>query len=252
MFNENLDVLQSLTKVMLAYKKSQALIRPHLFLTGASGSGKTYTINALCKENNIRMITINASQITREGVSGNSLSKALVGIKESVNSPTICFVDEFDKIFLNTGMQDNSSVQDEFLTILESNTTQVFGSYGKYDTINVSKVLFVFAGAFNNEIVDLDYLTNVGLRREFLGRVSLVFNMNQLSLDSMRLMLEHSPLLHEYQKIFPDQYALGNLMVRLEQCYDSNEIGVRLVSKLIHEYFLQGENLNLIEIVEDK
>ena len=35
--------------------------------------------------------------------------------------------------------------------LLESDTTSVFGDYGKYISVPIDNVLFVFAGAFNNE-----------------------------------------------------------------------------------------------------
>ena len=71
----------------------------------------------------------------------------------------VVFVDEFDKLFISTN--SNSSVaneitvgvQNEFLKVLESPSTAVYGDYGKYIDVDISKVLFVFAGAFNNEFV---------------------------------------------------------------------------------------------------
>ena len=67
------------------------------------------------------------------------------------------FVDEFDKLFISGNSNSSLAnevtvgVQNEFLKVLESPTTSVYGDYGKYYEVDISRVLFVFAGAFNNE-----------------------------------------------------------------------------------------------------
>ena len=43
---------------------------------------------------------INGAQLTKEGTSGNSLSKALTPLLEMSEKLVICFVDEFDKLFI--------------------------------------------------------------------------------------------------------------------------------------------------------
>ena len=70
------------------------------------------------------MLEINAAQLTKEGTSGNSLSKALSPIMMlPANQLTIVFVDEFDKLFINGNMNSSLAnevtvgVQNEFLTV---------------------------------------------------------------------------------------------------------------------------------------
>ena len=46
------------------------------------------------------MIEINGAQLTKEGTSGNSLSKALALIKNFEQNLVLVFVDEFDKLFI--------------------------------------------------------------------------------------------------------------------------------------------------------
>lgn len=72
------DVLQTeIGKILEIFKVSDCNIRPHFILTGDSGSGKSFIIKVLTQKYELGFLEINAAQLTKEGVSGNSLSKAL-------------------------------------------------------------------------------------------------------------------------------------------------------------------------------
>ena len=132
---EQEQVAGILNRVLSAYVKSEGVIRPHFILAGESGTGKSHLIKTLTKEHKIPYLEINAAGLTKEGVSGNSLSKALTPLGNMDPSKAlVIFVDEFDKLFTN-GASDNThealaGVQNEFLTMLESETASVFGGYG--------------------------------------------------------------------------------------------------------------------------
>ena len=193
-------------KVFEIFKGSNARIRPHFILTGPSGSGKTYTVAKICEELQINHIEINAAQLTKEGTSGNSLSKALGAIGEQpVDKPLVCFVDEFDKLFISGNQNSDlahettNGVQNEFLKVLESEKTAVYGAYAKYIDIPINHVLFVFAGAFNGEEdIGLDRLRELGMKTEFLGRVGLVFNTDKVPLEDLLKSMRESELLAMY------------------------------------------------------
>ena len=84
--------ISEMKRIMMIFKNSQAVIRPHFILTGPSGSGKSNSIQVLCEDLEIPFIEINAAQLTKEGTAGNSLSKALSVLSSSSGKPTICFV----------------------------------------------------------------------------------------------------------------------------------------------------------------
>ena len=156
-------------------------------------------------------MSINAAQLTKEGTSGNSLSKALSPIAELKGVITVVFVDEFDKLFISDNSNSSLAnevtlgVQNEFLKVLESPTTAVYGNYGHYVNIDISKCLFVFAGAFNNEEnMSLDKLRTFGVKTEFLGRVGLVYSTDKLLLSDLYEILENSELLKYYLELFDD------------------------------------------------
>ena len=105
------QVVKEIGKILDIFIASDAKIRPHFIITGASGSGKSHTIKSLCKQKNVDMIEINAAQITKEGTSGNSLSKALSPIMNYKSRNIVVFVDEFDKLFISGN--SNSSLANE-------------------------------------------------------------------------------------------------------------------------------------------
>lgn len=247
-------LIKEVNKIFEIFAASNCLIRPHFILTGESGSGKSFTINNLTKEHKLGFLEINAAQLTKEGTSGNSLSKCLSPLLSMGGKPTVVFVDEFDKLFVSSNSNDSSAhesttgVQNEFLKLLESDVTQVFGDYGKYVTAPIKNVLFIFAGAFNGEEdIDLDRLREIGLKTEFLGRVGLIYNTKPLTLDSMFSIIEKSVLLHDYFNLYKDidkDKVINDVKHYIEQNYEMNTLGARMINTLIHQYFVKGGKLS--------
>lgn len=252
------DLVKEVNKILTIFEASEGEIKPHFILTGPSGSGKTFIINTLAIEHKIKFVEINAAQITKEGTSGNSLSKALSPMLNTVGQ-TIIFVDEFDKLFISGNSNDSAAhesttgVQNEFLKLLESRTTQVFGDYGKYVTVSLEKVLFIFAGAFNGEEdMSLDRLREIGLKTEFLGRVGLVYNTDPLSLENLYAIVDNSDLLSKYCKLFDEDFEKVALYIKgyVKKFYENNTLGARMINTLIQQYFIKGGVLNLEDAKE--
>jgi len=255
---EQVKTIDSMEKIIRIFKTSEGEIRPHFILTGESGSGKSYTIKNLAEELEMSYVEINAAQLTKEGTSGNSLSKALAPLQQLEARPTICFVDEFDKLFISGNSNSNlahettNGVQNEFLKVLESDTASVFGDYGKYLEISMKNVLFVFAGAFNGETdIDIDKLRDFGIKTEFLGRVGLVYNLEKLKLSSLLNILEKSELLHMYGDLFPDiklSDVIDTISKIITKVYENNTLGARLINTFIHQYFINDGIIELKNI----
>lgn len=250
--------LDKIRRVLEIFKASKANIRPHFTVVGPSGSGKTHTLRTLCELLDLEYMEVNAAQLTKEGTSGNSLSKALSPILNKTGKLIVCFVDEFDKLFISGN--NNSSiahettlgVQNEFLKVLESNHASVYGDYGKYVNVPVDKVLFVFAGAFNGEEnITLDRMRDFGVKTEFLGRVGLIFNLKKLSLDELISILEESGLLASYLALFPEvarAKVVEEISRHIETNYENNTIGARIIATLIHAYFINDGKLTAEEV----
>ena len=243
------QTIDAIRRVLKIFETSEAEIRPHFIVTGPSGSGKSHTIQCLAEEMDINYFDINAAGLTKEGTAGNSLSKALTPLLQSGGQPTICFVDEFDKLFIsgNTNSalahETTNGVQNEFLKVLEGSAS-VFGDYGKYVNVKTDNVLFVFAGAFNGEEnIDLDRLREFGIKTEFLGRVGLAYGLEKVSLPEMEKILVNSKLLSTYLALFTDvkkDDVTTVIMKILADNYEKNTIGVRMINTLIHQYFIEG------------
>lgn len=237
-------------RIFEIFKTSECVIRPHFILTGPSGSGKSCTIKHMTQEHDLGFLEINAAQLTKEGTSGNSLSKALSPLLQIGSKPCVVFVDEFDKLFISGNSNDSAAhesttgVQNEFLKVLEADTTSVFGDYGKYIAANTKNILFVFAGAFNGEDdITIDRLREIGLKTEFLGRVGLVYNTKPLTLQDLFNILDNSILMTHYCALFNEvdkEKVVYELKAHLQKNYEFNTLGARLINTLINQYFIKG------------
>ncbi len=248
MIAEQEKIQKSIEKIITIFKASQGAARPHFILTGPSGSGKSHIVQSIAGMSGLNYFEINAAQLTKEGTAGNSLSKALAPLSTMSQDLVICFVDEFDKLFIsgNTNSdlahETTNGVQNEFLKVLECKTTSVFGDYGKYLETSVDNVLFIFAGAFNGEDnLTIDRLREFGVKTEFLGRVGLIYNLEKLSIESMYIALQNSSQLESYLQLFPDikrgdvEEAIMNVVV---ERHAKNTLGIRLLNTLLNQYFI--------------
>lgn len=251
------EITKEIRRILDIFIASKGTIRPHFILTGDSGSGKSFTIKTLAKEKDLGFVEINAAQLTKEGTSGNSLSKALCPLANYKDKNTIVFVDEFDKLFISGNSNSSIAnevtlgVQNEFLKVLESDTTSIYGDYGKYINIDIRKTLFVFAGAFNNEEnLTLDKLRNFGVKTEFLGRVGLLYNTNKLTLDDLYTILDNSELLKQYLNLFENvdrSECIKKIKLFLADNYENNALGARIINTLINQYFIKDGELGIEE-----
>jgi ATP-dependent protease Clp ATPase subunit len=245
-FPQQENVVRKLSHVMRVFAESEAAIRPHFHFTGPSGSGKTYLLGQVAKEYKLPIIEVNAAGITAEGLSGNSLSKALRKLRDHWTNPNIIFVDEFDKLFQRNGEQTEgfrSMVQDEFLTALESKYTSIFTDYGKYEPFRIDNSLFVFAGAYSNQKIDnLMGLKDAGLRTEFIGRVPLVFCTEEVPLDELQKHICNVELYQKYKALYPntkDALAARVIVQMMQTQAEQTPIGIRLLNSVIHQYFMR-------------
>lgn len=250
--NSQSVVKNQLEHIFQVFRSSQGVIRPHSIITGQSGSGKTFSIQQLARAHKIPFIEINGAQLTNEGLSGNSLSKALVPLGNYGDQLNIVFIDEIDKLFLagedSLGSRDTTiRVQNELLKILESDTTDVIGDYGKYKSVSVRNTLFFFAGAFNNEEnLTLNRLRQFGVRNEFIGRVGMLFHINKPTVEELGTALSNSEVFDMYARIYPTvarQQVYDYIMKIIGYYHEQNQLGMRILTTLLHQYYLHQGNI---------
>lgn len=253
-------LIGEIERIFEIFKASDGLVKPHFILTGESGSGKSLTIKTLSDKHELGYIEVNAAQLTKEGTSGNSLSKALSPLIQFGGRLCIVFVDEFDKLFISGNSNDShahestTGVQNEFLKVLEADITTVYGDYGKYVNVSSKNVLFVFAGAFNGEEnITIDRLREIGLKTEFLGRVGLVYNTKPLTLQDLYDIVDKSQLLNTYLALFTNvdrETVTLEIKNYIKKTFKTNTLGARLINTLIHQYFIKGGKLDEKEVKE--
>jgi ATP-dependent protease Clp ATPase subunit len=245
-FPQQERVVRQMSHVIGTFAESEGQIRPHFHLTGPSGSGKSFLINLIAQERRLPFLEVNAAGLTAEGLSGNSLSKALRKLREHWNEPNIIFVDEFDKLFQRNGETTEgfrSMVQDEFLTALEGKYTSIFTDYGKYEPVRIDNSLFIFAGAYSNQKIEtMAALKEVGMRREFVGRVPLVFSTEEVPVSELRKVIPKLDLYQKYKALYPNTHdATASKMIAsvLEKQNRELGIGIRLLNSAVHQHFMR-------------
>jgi ATP-dependent protease Clp ATPase subunit len=247
------EVNINVEKIIDIFVKSDGMIKNHSILTGSSGSGKTFLIEYLANKYELELVKINAAGITKEGVSGNSLTKALTPLSTKQDKLTICFIDEMDKLFVTNNQEtthaSNADVQNEFLYLLENNKATITGDYGKFISINTDKVLYLFSGAFNNEEnITMERLKDFKIRNEFLGRISHVFSLPQVTLENLLKALKESRTLQNYFKLYKTNKEENlkiykELKTIIEKEFKKNTYGFRLIDKTVNNYFLEKHNV---------
>lgn len=242
------QALKVIKKIVDNYVKSAGKIRPHFLVSGSSGSGKSWIIEGIANKYGITTLNINAAQLTREGIAGNSLSKSLEPLKKLQGKPVIVFLDEFDKLFngVNGSSGDErSGVQAEILHNISSGSTQVIADYGKYAEVNTSNVLFVFAGAFmGEENLSPEKLLRMGMFPELLGRVNIHVGLPTIDCEELVKAMRKDELLYRYfdnnQVLDKDdqEEIKDKIAEQIRINHPKNVIGYRMIQRLIHQYFL--------------
>ena len=191
-------------------------------MIGDTGSGKNYSISLLkkflmMKGWNRPFVYCDASQLTAAGFTGASVEDVL---KQYMKEFMRCggqhgfiFLDEIDKIIKkhidSSGENFNDHVQGQLLSMLAGETV-----YG----VDCSKVLIIPAGAFEDlkhlkerrkvkETARIgfgkenikaeqktsirDDLISIGMKRELLGRISTIVQLERLDKDAIRSILLH-------------------------------------------------------------
>lgn len=250
-----------INKVLEVYSVSSQTILPHFIVSGSTGTGKSMLIQQLAQKFHVRCLSLNGAQLTPEGMQGASLSRLLVPLEKMKGKPCIVLLDEFDKVF--SMHDDKAGVQQEILHMLSSGKVDVIGQFGHYNKVDVSKVLFIFAGAFRNETeVTPDFLLDMGMEPELLGRVNLHIHVPNVDRDEIFKAIEVAPLFNDYQKTLElndKEIKAAKISVRnrIEEIWESSVIGYRVIQRTIHQYFLfDGEyppeaNDNMEDIIVD-
>lgn len=180
--------------------------KSNVLIVGPTGTGKTLLAKSLAKIANLPIAIADATSLTQAGYVGEDVENCLLRLIQAADNDVklaekgILFIDEIDKIGRKgesasiTRDVSGEGVQQALLKMIEGSVVNVPASGGRkrpdgvgYIPIDTSNILFICSGAFEgldyeDKISDSD-LTKFGMMPELLGRLPVIAQMNELTLD---------------------------------------------------------------------
>lgn len=127
----------------------------HVLLYGPTGCGKTYLAQCAAKLLDVPFVRVDATTFSETGYKGRDVQEIVFNVLHAAKTRSqaehaVVFVDEFDKLSARGGGDRQAyqrGTQHAFLTMLEGGVVTV---ENKQETaeLDVSSLLFIFAGAF--------------------------------------------------------------------------------------------------------
>ena len=258
-------------------KCSQAKDVPYaknnIFISGPTGCGKTYLCQCLARILKIPFVHADASQYTQTGYSGMNIGNILQPLQALAKNKklplSIVFIDEIDKLREGSERWGVSScnVQAELLRMIESQHFISEDPFShKTDEWDISQVLFVAGGAFENlhakhgdkavgftqgtvfcqKTLSADDYIGYGMLPEFIGRFAYFVQLHPLGKEDLRRILlnPHNGPISQYKKLLHTPAAIRPETVEemVNQAYE-RRLGARglqqQVGRLFQEEFLR-------------
>lgn len=167
LFNHSLRLQQS-----LSFNASKTIFpKSNILLVGPSGSGKTLLARKSAAILDVPFIKIDAASSVKSGIVGSSLTDSFqsyystMGDKDRLEY-AIVLIDEFDKLATNYAY-DRTAIQNELLNIIGENGAVSFEPSRNQPkiTLDCSKMLFIFCGAFQDLTSEKSNNPKIGFNR---------------------------------------------------------------------------------------
>ncbi|MBR2876630.1 MAG: AAA family ATPase [Clostridia bacterium] len=226
---------------------TDALPNTSLLLLARTGCGKSHLIKTLADAASLNVFTIDSSALSPEGYKGTTLSQLFVSAKNSCKNEekfdsSIVIIDEFCKMQFRPNEATNA--QFNLLQVIEGKGISCDIGQSKTSFIDTSKMLFIFAGAFDgleeqiklrikgkssigfvnstalpDENEYLKYATmedikKYGFNSELLGRIGSIHYIPPLTKEDYRLMLQ-SPKASYLEK-YSHLYKLSDVTLTID------------------------------------
>lgn len=187
--------------------------KKNMLIIGPTGVGKTAIFNKIKEILDIPVIIFAVPGLSQAGYRGRDtdeiLKQAFLETEEDLAKAetAIIILDEIDKLAKKgEGELNNTAVQNELLKIIEGCKRYV-ETYNMYDsgfTIDTSKMIFIATGAFQElyekekpaigfnqqpkslKTIDPERLISYGLKRELVGRLPIIIELNSLGKKELK------------------------------------------------------------------
>ncbi len=196
--------------------------KSHILITGPSGTGKTEIVNLIAKRMGVPYFKADATAYTKEGYVGKSVYSMFSGLVQAANGDIekaqngILVIDEIDKK-LSPRKDDVGGIDvlNSLLKIMDRDVIEIEEGHGfqerKY-LFDTSNLTIIFMGAFadlyaskqkeqskfmgfsssedkkekeNKIVITNEDLIKAGMPPEFLGRIPVVTNTEEISLETL-------------------------------------------------------------------
>ena len=269
------EIIDTLVTTIYLNRKYPNLRKNNVLLIGPTGVGKTYICETLAKILNIPIIIFSSAGLSQAGYVGRGTEEILEQILIECNkNPELAknaIVDELDKLAytdIESGSVSTKGVQNELLKIIEGDKRSIrIGGIGQY-TIDTSNIIFIGTGAFSeiyekkhtpkkasigfnsttideetNKITN-DDLVKYGLKRELLGRLPIILELNNLTKENLKDIIINSKE-SELNKIVNLLESLGINCSNIDKLIDiiatdalEKKIGARGLTSTINKVFM--------------
>ena len=241
------EAIKKIVTCIWASYNFRNLTKKQMLLVGATGVGKTAIFEKLSKILNVPVVIFSVPGLSQAGYVGRSTDEILKQIYFECNEDldlaeqAIVILDEIDKIAFNREITSADvstvGVQNELLKMIEGYTRVVEINEGMDSfTMDTSNIIFVASGAFQemfekpkpsigfnsqpkknvSEKVKMttEALVNYGLKRELIGRLPIIVEMNNMTKEILREIIlesEDSELLAHVDFLKENGITVSNL-----------------------------------------
>lgn len=210
-------VMSVITQIYQKYKYKNGK-KNNMLIVGPTGVGKTYLFEVISKLYKIPLIVFSVPGLSQSGYVGKSVDEILIQLIAACNGDIekaqngMVILDEIDKLASrntgNEGKVGTESVQNELLKMIEGDKRLIKISEHQEVEFDTSNITFIGSGAFQElfakktvektmgfgskpQVIEetpkltSDALVKYGLKRELVGRMPILIQLNQLTEENL-------------------------------------------------------------------